>query len=203
MKRLLGLFALALFVGCQPPAASEKGTESTPPDPTPQAPAPGTSADIDFAKWPTATDQPVRVDPQVFTYCRELSPAETQALEAARKRNGPHFAPSIVVRTNPEAIAAFKAAKAPLPAGTTIVKEKHIDREAKEAPYAYGAMIKREPGYDAEHGDWEYLYVVLTPEKTVTRGRLESCIDCHAHAKDKDYVFRTYLPGQAAPVSGW
>lgn len=64
-------------------------------------------------------------------------------------------------------------------------------------------MIKREPGYDPQHGDWEYLYVVQKPEKKVTRGRLESCIKCHWQAKDRDYVFRNYLPRKAESVSEW
>jgi hypothetical protein len=38
----------------------------------------------------------------------------------------------------------------------------------------------------------------------VTRGKLESCIECHAHAKNQDYLFRTYLPGlRKVPVADW
>jgi len=50
-----------------------------------------------------------------------------------------------------------------------------------------GGMIKRAPGFDAEHGDWEYFYA----DKTAgfSTGRLANCIDCHAGAKRKDYVF--------------
>jgi hypothetical protein len=52
-------------------------------------------------------------------------------------------------------------------------------------------MVKREPGYDPAHGDWEYVYAGA--DKAVTRGRLDSCIDCHFQVADKDYLFRTYL----------
>ena len=167
------------------------------------APMPGVSADIDFARWPAATEKPVRVEPIVASFCRAPSQTELQARDAELKRHGPHYKPAIVVRTNPEAIGAFKLGDAPMPVGTTIVKEKHFFMLAKGPPAEYGAMIKREPGYDPAHGNWEYIYVVSQPEKAVTRGKLESCIDCHSHAKDKDYLFRTYLPGKAGAVLGW
>jgi hypothetical protein len=90
-----------------------------------------------------------------------------------------------------------------MPVGAIVVKEKHHDPVVTGPPVEFGAMIKREPGYDPAHGDWEYLFVAMKPEKTVARGKLESCIDCHSNAKDKDYLFRTYLPGKAVAVSGW
>jgi hypothetical protein len=200
MKRLLVLLALAVPVGCQQPVAPAPVAE--PAAPMAQAPPPSPGAEIDFANWPAATDGPFRVDPTVTAACAPFTYPNPKQ-EAERKRHGPHYWPAIVVRTNPEAIAAFKAGDTPLPVGSTVVKEKHSDHLAKGPPDEYGAMIKREPGYDPAHGDWEYLYVTLKPEKKVTRGRLESCIDCHAHAKDKDYLFRTYLPGQAIEVPGW
>jgi len=194
MNRLLVPLAVVIL-GCQQPTATSQKTQA-PASTMPEAPSPSPSADIDFAHWPAATDMPYRVDLSVAADCRAPSSGE-------RKRHGPHYQPTIIVRTNPEAIAAFKAGSASLPVGTTIIKEKHAKWIAKGSPNEYGAMIKREPGYDPAHCDWEYLYVVLRPEKTVTRGRLESCIECHSHAKEKDYLFRTYLGDKAAAVSGW
>jgi len=206
MKRFLVLLCLAVVAGCEQPiasdAASKPASEATASG-LPQAPIPRVISEIEFSDWPTATEKPVLVDPIVASFCRAPSQTELKAREAERKRHGPHYKPSIVVRTNAEAIGAFKAGDAPLPVGTIIIKEKHNDLLAKGPPADFGAMVKREPGYDPEHGDWEYLYVVSKPEKTVTRGKLESCIDCHSHAKDKDYLFRTYLAGQSAPVSKW
>ena len=54
-------------------------------------------------------------------------------------------------------------------------------------------MIKREPGYDPGHGDWEYADVRLEPEKKVARGKIASCIACHDGKKNDDYLFRDYL----------
>jgi hypothetical protein len=107
-------------------------------------------------------------------------------------KHGPHYQLAIVVRTNPAAIDAFRAGQT-LPIGAVVVKEKHQTLEAAGPPDEYAAMVKRRPGYDPEHGDWEYLYVVRRPEQWVTRGRLAWCINCHTAARDADYLFRTYL----------
>lgn len=199
MKRVFGL--LVMLVGCQQPT-------SVPPVETPQSVSQA-SAEIEFSEWPTATDAPINVSPQVAVICAvELPPGAARAGNDGEKRHGPHFKNWIVVRVNPGSIKEFKAGNAPLPVGTTVVKEKHHGQALPDpstgvkAPVTeYGAMIKREPGYDPEHGDWEYLYVARQPEKQVTRGRLGSCIDCHSNAKEKDYLFRSYLRGKA--VSGW
>ena len=62
-------------------------------------------------------------------------------------------------------------------------------------PVGIAAMIKREPGYDPENGDWEYAYEKRWPEaeRSVVRGKLGSCIECHKGARITDYLFRSYL----------
>ena len=88
----------------------------------------------------------------------------------------------------------FKTGK-PVPVGTVVIKEKHPVANSKAAPVAVAAMIKREPGYDPEHGDWEYAYEQLVPvaEQKVTHGKMENCINCHRIKKESDYLFRPYL----------
>ena len=197
MKRLVVL--LPILVGCQQPPA-------TPVAEVPQS-SPQPSGEIDFANWPTATDGPVDVSQQVHLACGIMTSPTYPFVwmrNGGEKRHGPHFNHWIVVRVDRGRIDAFKAGDAPMPVGTTVVKEKHTDMLAKEPVAEYGAMVKREPGYDPEHGDWEYVYVVLKPQKNVTRGRLASCVKCHAHAKDQDYLFRTYLPGlKKVAVAVW
>lgn len=91
-----------------------------------------------------------------------------------------------------------KSVLPPHPVGTVIIKEKYnLIEDAKQRinPKAFGVMIKHEPGYDPEHGDWEYAYIELKEPNTITgatRGKLASCIDCHANRKLTDYVFRSY-----------
>jgi len=87
-----------------------------------------------------------------------------------------------------------------MPGGATIVKEKWDDERAK-TPVAYAAMIKREAGYDPQHSDWEYVYATLNEKGIVERGRLKSCIDCHAAAEKRDYLFRNWLDAKENPES--
>ena len=53
-----------------------------------------------------------------------------------------------------------------------------------------GGMIKRAPGYDPAHGDWEYFYFEK-PEK-IERGRIATCVKCHAYAHTTDHVYGTW-----------
>jgi hypothetical protein len=92
---------------------------------------------------------------------------------------------------NPNAIEAFRKTE-PLPIGAVVIKEKYADLSATGAMHGYAMMVKREPGYDPEGGDWEYAYVSKSPERTVVRGRLAQCAGCHASAKDRDFLFRAY-----------
>jgi hypothetical protein len=145
----------------------------------------------DETEWPIVTVKPIRVSYMTSTQClRMFSPA-----------NNPHFKPSIVVRTNPEALDAFLAKQSPMPVGTIVLKEKHTTVSATDAANEFGAMIKREPGYDPENGDWEYVFGTISPKVAVERGKLANCIACHsAYAKERDYLFRSYVPEKTVAV---
>lgn len=170
--RILGVFLLALLTGCH---------ASQPPEP-PKLPEPA-----DFANWPSVTEKPVQIGPALWRYCRGPTPEETKAQEVAAKRSGPHANYSIVVRVSPDAITAFREGK-PLPVGATVIKEKYATKTME----AYGVMIKREPGYNPDAGDWEYAYVRLAGDREVTRGRMAECIGCHEAARGTDFLYRVY-----------
>lgn len=178
MKRAAVLVAVLFVTGCRPNHVE------------PSAPDDGVG---NFSDWPTATEKPIRVKSELWTFCRAPTPEEKRMLEADEQKHGPHNQFSIVVRTNAEAFVHFHARER-LPVGAIVVKEKHQDYDASGPPVEYAAMIKREAGYDPANRDWEYVYVVTQPERKVSRGKLESCIHCHSNAKDTDYLFRTYLP---------
>jgi hypothetical protein len=192
MKRIFPL--LVVLAGCHQSTAPIKEPRQSVNQPAPITPPVSQAREeIEFSKWPTASRFSIDVSPQASMMCAVMKSAENLWAETGgEKRHGPHFKHSIVVRINPEAAEEFKTLGAPLPVGTVVVKEKHTEVLAETPPNEYGAMIKHEPGYDPQHGDWEYLYVVRQPEK-VTRGKLQSCINCHEHAKSRDYTFRTYL----------
>ncbi len=174
---------LLVLAGCGAQTVTEKG-------PAPASdPSSTETVDVDFvsesAEWPTVTEKPILVN----------SWTSGQCLLPTVERHGPHLKPAIVVRTNPEAFAAFCAKQSPMPVGTVVLKEKHENEDASDRANEFGAMIKRAPGYDPEHGDWEYVYGSISPKLTFERGKLASCIACHdAYAKKYDYLFRSYLP---------
>jgi len=86
----------------------------------------------------------------------------------------------------------MESGKGVYPAGTVIVKQKFLDAEGKK-PALFTVMRKMKPGYDKEHGDWEYSIVDSTAERVFSRGKTDSCIGCHAAYKETDYVTRAYM----------
>lgn len=80
-------------------------------------------------------------------------------------------------------------ASTPFPVGTIIVKESYPDAGGSKGDLStLTVMVKREAGYDADNGDWEW--VMLGPDMGIrTQGALASCYQCHAVAADTDYSF--------------
>jgi hypothetical protein len=137
---------------------------------------------IDYSGWPATTEQPFDVAEQQLALCRP--PGTSPDL-------GPHKKPGLRIFANQVARDALSKEPKSIPEGATVVKEKwggDADRLL-----AYAAMIKRAPGYDPKHGDWEYVYVDFGGKSAVERGRIQSCIRCHASAKSRDYLFGTHL----------
>ena len=170
------LVALTFLAGCN--AASAPPLTPAPKD---QYPDEDLRA---YASWPAMTVEPIRVPPGLFNLCGN-PPEQIQ--------RGPHFAPAIKVYANPVAAESLRIGKASrLPTGSALVKEKWLDPE-KQPPTQYAAMVKRESGYDPDHGDWEYVFTLTQPRRSVERGRIATCIECHKSAAAHDYVFGTYL----------
>ena len=178
-RTLFGLAAIIAF-GCSRPSASVPLSDVPLVEPK------------EFALWPSVTEEPIEVGPTPWRLCKGPTPEQERARKADEEANGPHARYSIIVRISPNAEEAFRSG-ATLPFGRVVVKEKHRDRNESGSFDAYALMIKHEAGYDAANGDWEYAYVTLTPERTVTRGRLKECSQCHAKASDRDSLFRFYL----------
>ncbi len=78
------------------------------------------------------------------------------------------------------------------PAGAIIVREKLLSAEDTK-PELVTVMIKREKGFSAKTGDWEYLVIEGTMDKIKQRETVGSCSKCHANAEQTDFVFKTYL----------
>lgn len=65
----------------------------------------------------------------------------------------------------------------------------------------YMWMTKRNPGYDTDHGDWEYYGIDLDTKEEFT-GKATACIACHQVANDRDYIYGDKL-NRAQIVSEW
>lgn len=109
----------------------------------------------------------------------------------------PHDEFWIHVFVTPEATNIIKSGKGLYPEGTIILKQKFLDPEAKQTEF-YTGMRKREQGYNPAVGDWEFFTLDKTGTKVTARGKIDSCMDCHANWKETDFVSRKYLRESAA-----
>jgi hypothetical protein len=196
------IFALTCVAGCNP--SEEAAIAATAPPATTRASGQGTKAEAvarDYAKLTLVTPEAVYVNPELAMLCRGASQED---VERARKTQGPHAHTRIRVFMSAGAAKTFKlrqeneTSAAPVyPVGSIVVKEKKgasyfVGRgeERSKTHDGVGGMIKREKGYDPEHGDWEYFYFE-DPAK-VESGRITSCVACHAGAATTDYVFGSW-----------
>jgi hypothetical protein len=199
---LAALAALGLGWACQ---GAQVAADPPPQQPSPNAPhaqpkaqAPAIPAPEAFRAWPYVYARE-NADAHLMLLCKVPSQQELEAhAKEEQARYGPHAQHAIAVRVNPEALDAYQTTQ-PMPVGAVVVKEKwwgfspgglnadpkRADLDKLPASTEYGMMIKREPGYDPAHGDWQYVYVEAGK---VTEGRLPSCIQCHSQFKARDYL---------------
>jgi len=125
----------------------------------------------------------VSVNPEFAMLCRGAKPEE---LEAMRVRHGPHANAAIRIYMNDPAATAFQKDALVFPVGAVVVKQKTLRGSAD----GVGGMVKRPPGYDPGHGDWEYFY--FDDASKIESGRISSCVQCHDSARDRDHLFGTW-----------
>lgn len=103
----------------------------------------------------------------------------------------PHAGYSIDVYVTEAGYGTMSSGKGVYPPGTIILKQKFRGAAARGVDFFTG-MWKREKGYNAECGDWEF-FVADAAAKVKSSGKLRSCIDCHAPFTSTDFVSRAYL----------
>ncbi|HZL34192.1 MAG TPA: cytochrome P460 family protein [Tepidisphaeraceae bacterium] len=161
-----------------------------------QPPAPQI-ADIarEYKKLQSMTRDAVFVNPELAMLCRGAS---WQDVEGAKVTSGPHANTRVRIYMNDLAAKAFRASSPKYPVGSVIVKQKqgegYFDKTRKtvQTPDGVGGMVKRAPGFDADHGDWEYFY--FQDASRIESGKIPSCVQCHAGAA-KDHVFGSWAKG--------
>jgi hypothetical protein len=83
--------------------------------------------------------------------------------------------------------AAFPALRRgeQMPRGAVLVSQHTV--RGNGAPAGAFAMVKRDPGFFPEGGDWEWI-AIGSDDNIVARGKLAACARCHADAV-ADFVF--------------
>lgn len=138
-----------------------------------------------YKEWKLVNPAPQRVDPALSASCSRPLPVVD---------GGPHEHKYISVYVNSIGADAMLHQRKPVfPEGSIIVKEKLNDLASKE-PELLTVMRKREPGYNASSGDWEYLVLDGKAANITDRGQLASCNSCHTAYKSTDFITRAYLP---------
>ena len=187
--QLASVILLALAIcGCSRPSAKGRSTFSV------AYPGPPVSMIAEhYTNYVKVTPREVLVNPELAMLCNGVS---QEAVEAARKKYGPHANAAILIYMSRPAALAFRDGVVPYPVGAVIVKEKmigsYIDNNGSfhSEKNGGGGMVKRAPGFDPAHGDWEYFYFE-DPAK-IKNGKISSCVKCHESAKTTDYVFGTW-----------
>lgn len=82
--------------------------------------------------------------------------------------------------------------------GTTFIKENYRAQGGQVGqPLTVTAMIKREPGFDPEHNDWEYIQSSQNGKILLQGGFSDPqiqavCAECHSNIAERDYIFSTF-----------
>lgn len=155
------------------------------------APAAAGPLDVDtilnsYRAFTPVTAEPVNVSGYIFGLCRLPTLPENEFL-ASIHGDGRYLQDW----ANAGAQAGLRARGAPaFPVGSVIVKEKYAGAAATQADLvALGIMIKRDPGFDSAHGDWDYAYYEPALGVVQTTEQSSYCTACHAGASATDYVF--------------
>ena len=132
------------------------------------------------------TPEAVKMPPLVWTFCRAPGPNDVGHSDFPKNPDA-HFK----VFVTSAGAGAMKDVKAAFPIGTVILKQK-LAKKDDGAPVLYTGMLKREKGFNATCGDWEF-FLVSGDGKTVTdRGKIQSCMRCHVKYSGSDFVTKKY-----------
>jgi|CXWL01.1.fsa_nt_gi hypothetical protein len=144
----------------------------------------------DRSVWHKVNAKPYYISSTLNVLCAAPTPVR---VDEERKRN-PHASTAITVFVNEVGQAAmFSEPAVTFPVGSTIVKQKFDPNREPDKPLLYTVMIKREPGFNPDAGDWEFAVISGDGREIQARGALANCIACHTPQKANDFVFRGYV----------
>jgi hypothetical protein len=90
------------------------------------------------------------------------------------------------VLANPLAAVPYTAGSYPLPTGSVVVAEQHLEASCRSLNGFY-LMAKENPGYDQAGADWRWQRLDLY-QRVLEDGRLQACSSCHARPPCNDYL---------------
>lgn len=142
---------------------------------------------LKYKTWKAVNPEPAKQDMIVSIACAS----------AVQPPVNPHADKFMRVYVNDVGLPAMMGAKSPqFPAGTIIVKEK-LPGKTSNTPEFFTIMVKRETGYDREHGDWQYLIMESDMARLEKPSEVANCQACHANwASASDFVSRIYLSSE-------
>lgn len=139
----------------------------------------------EYRTWQQRTAQPVAISAEIFSLCRLPTLPEQQFASSEHGQSR-----ALLDWLTPGAVTGFAASGAtPFPVGAAIVKEKLVASASGYTLAALGVMIKRQPGFDTPHADWEFAYWEQAPGLLGGAPEAEYCGGCHAGARASDFVF--------------
>ena len=92
------------------------------------------------------------------------------------------------IYVNKIAEKAYKTRAKLFPVGSISYKPLFYNATKKE-PSMIVVMKKMQKGYDPKHNDWWYGVYDVPGQKAYYKGRIKSCIKCHAQVAETDYLF--------------
>lgn len=107
-------------------------------------------------------------------------------------RHNPHIDYYCHVYVNKLAAKPMLTGKGTYPQGSLIIKQKFSDQRGTNTEL-FTVMRKMPKGYDSENNNWEYSIVDASAKTVLSRGRTDSCINCHTDYASTDYVTRLYM----------
>jgi len=135
------------------------------------------------------TPKRLRIDLALAVDCRQ--PTEPPAsIPTAHDRLSSSGQAEIQVYVTPEGVGAIKGNGA-FSVGTVILKQKFSTPSTNKAELFTG-MLKREKGFNSNCGDWEFFTLSGDGQKVTSRGRLNSCMECHKEFAKTDFVSKRY-----------
>jgi len=141
------------------------------------------------------TDKPMMMSAPSAVSCY-IPPAQLRVYQKQQANpsfpKDPHVAKYVHVFVSLQGAPAMLTNSAAFPVGTIILKEKFSDPEGKHTELFTG-MIKHEPGYNPDCGDWEFFALSANAKKITARGKIESCMTCHREFPESDFVTKTYI----------